>query len=243
MRPLKNQHGFLHTYVSVDCVVFGFDGEKLNVLLVERTDNENNVPDFKLPGSVIYYDEEADESATRVLYELTGVKKVPLKQFKCFSSIDRTKNPADIKWLEKAYKHDIGRVITIAYIAITKINRKLHSTPNYKNAAWVSIDKVGKMPFDHNQIIEESHAKISRWILHEPSVVFELLPSKFTAAELRKLYESIYRKPLDVRNFHKKISTLEYIVPLDEFQKNVAHRAARYYKFDKVLYNKRKSSI
>lgn len=234
---------FLHTYVSVDCVIFGFDGENLNVLLVERADNENSLPDMKLPGSVIYHEEDTDKAAGRVLNELTGIKKMKLKQFKCFSSTDRTKNPEDIKWLATAYHHRIERIITVAYLALTKINRKLHAVSKYKSVSWTPVDKISKMPFDHNRIVEDSLEEIRNWIVSDPSIVFELLPPKFTAAELRKLYEAIYRKQLDVRNFHKKISALEYIVPLDERQQNVAHRAARYYKFDKILYNKRKTTI
>lgn len=239
----KNRTDFLHTYVSVDCIVFGFDGEQLNVLLVERADNENSFPDLKLPGSVIFHEEDTDKAAGRVLNELTGIKKMKLKQFKCFSSTERTKDSADIRWLEIAYHHQINRLITVAYLALTKINRKLNAVSKYKSAVWTPVDKIGKMPFDHNQIVEEALKEINNWIVSDPSIVFELLPQKFTAAELRKLYEAIYRKPLDVRNFHKKISTLEYIVPLEEKQRNVAHRAARYYKFDKILYNKRKTTI
>lgn len=241
-RPEKHTK-FLHTYVSVDCVVFGFDGDHLNVLLVERGDGENRLPDLKLPGSVIYHEEDTDKAAGRVLNELTGIKKIKLKQFKCFSSIDRTNNTADVRWLETAYHHQIDRLITVAYLALTKINRKLQAVSKYKSAVWTPIDKIGKMPFDHNRIVEDSLIEISNWIVSDPSIIFELLPPKFTAAELRKLYEAIYRKQFDVRNFHKKISTLEYIVPLDEKQQNVAHRAARYYKFDKILYNKRKTTI
>lgn len=234
---------FLHTYVSVDCVVFGFDGERLNVLLVERADNENSLPDLKLPGSVIYNEEDTDKAAGRVLYELTGIKKMKLKQFKCFSSIGRTADPADVRWLETAYHRQIDRIITVAYLALIKIDRKLNAVSKYKSAAWTPVGKIGKMPFDHNDIVEESLVEIRNWIVADPSIVFELLPRKFTASELRKLYGAIYRKQFDIRNFHKKISALEYIVPLEERQKDVAHRAARYYKFDRILYNKRKTTI
>ena len=99
------------------------------------------------------------------------------------------------------------------------------------------------MPFDHTQIVEESLSEIRRWVESDPAIVFELLPSKFTASELRKLYEAIYRKEFDVRNFHKKVIGIDYIVPLDEYQKDVSHRAARFYKFNKILYNKRMATI
>ncbi len=85
--------------------------------------------------------------------------------------------------------------------------------------------------------------EVHNWVENEPSILFELLPIKFTASELRKLFEAIYHKQYDIRNFHKKIAGLDYIVPLEERQENVSHRAARYYKFDKIMYNKRKATI
>ena len=95
------------------------------------------------------------------------------------------------------------------------------------------------MPFDHNLIVEESLSEIRKWVESEPVVIFELLPSKFTISQVRKLYEAIYNKKIDVRNFHKKIAAMPYVVALNEKQQNVSHRAARYYKFDKTIYNKR----
>ena len=98
MAPLANNH------ISIDCVVFGFDGVNLRVLLVKRsgTDSAGDYNDMKLPGSLIYQDEDLDEAANRVLYELTGIKELPLTQFKAFGSKDRTSNPRDVHWLERA---------------------------------------------------------------------------------------------------------------------------------------------
>ena len=238
MRATVYNTSFMQTYVSVDCVVFGFDNNQLHVLLVQRNE-DNSGKDLKLPGSLIYHEEDADRAAYRVLNEMTGIKRMPLKEFKSFTSPRRTQNSNDLKWLEMAYNNKIERLITIAYLSLCKINRKLNLVSNYKSAEWCPVNELPQMPFDHNQIVEESLLEIRRWVESEPSIVFELLPSKFTAAELRKLYEAIYRKPLDVRNFHKKIAGTVYIVPLDEHQEGVSHRAARFYKFDKILYKKR----
>lgn len=243
MELSEKSTGFLHTYVSVDCVVFGFDGEELNVLLVERDVKGSPTPGLKLPGSLIYHEEDTDSAAERVLNELTGIRKMKLRQFRCFSSIERTSNPADVQWLETTYLHQIERLITVAHLALTKINRRLNAVSKYRRVAWTPVGKLPRMPFDHNRIVEESLIEIRNWIVFDPSIVFELLPPKFTAAELRKLYEAIYRKPFDVRNFHKKMTALEYIVPLDERQKNVSHRAARYYRFDRMIYNKCKITL
>lgn len=99
------------------------------------------------------------------------------------------------------------------------------------------------MPFDHNQIVEASLAEIRKWIEAEPVTIFELLPQKFTISQIHRLYEAVYNKKIDIRNFHKKIGTMQYITALEERQQGVSHRAARYYKFDKVMYNRRKTNI
>ncbi len=234
---------FMRTYVSVDCVVFGFDKNSLNVLLVQRNTPTFNGEGLKLPGSLIYQQEDADEATYRVLNELTGIRKMTLKQFKSFTSPQRTSNPEDVAWLEIAYHNKIDRLITIAYLSLCKINRKLNNVSKYKTVDWCPVSELPQMPFDHNRIVEEALTEIQNWVENEPSILFELLPTKFIASELRKLYEAIYHKQYDVRNFHKKIAGMEYIVPLDEKQEGVSHRAARYYKFDRVLYNKRKASI
>lgn len=234
---------FIHTYVSVDCVVFGFDNDQLDILLVQRDTTEVDSKDLKLPGSLIYNEEDVDDAAHRVLFELTGIKKMALKQFRCFASPDRANNPEDMKWLDKAYRPNINRLITVAYLSLCKIDRKLNNVSKYKSTKWCPLNQLPKLPFDHNEIVEESLAEIRKWIEIEPSIVFELLPNKFTISQLHRLYEAVYNKKIDIRNFHKKIAAMPYVIPLEEKQKDVAHRAARYFKFDKVIYNKRKTTI
>ncbi len=232
------ENQFIQTFVSVDCVVLGFEKGRLNILLVERNTPTPNGKDLKLPGSLIFQEEDADEAAHRVLKELTGIDRMRLKQFKSFTSPQRTSNPDDVAWLEIAYNNKISRLITIAYLSLCKIDRKLNIASKYKKVTWCSLDDLPQMPFDHNQIIEEALTEIRNWAKIDPAIIFELLPGKFTAAELRHLYEAIYCKQYDVRNFHKKIANMEFLIPLEEKQKGVFHRAARYYKFDKVSYKK-----
>ncbi len=232
---------FIHTYVSVDCVVFGFDDEQLNILLVRR--DEKNTRDLKLPGSLIYNEEDVDDAANRVLQELTGIKKMSLRQFRCFASPARASKPDDIKWLDKEYQPNINRLITVAYLSLCKIDRKLNNVSKYKQTEWCPLNEVPRMPFDHNEIVRESLSEIRRWIEYDPAIVFELLPNKFTISQLHRLYEAIYDKEIDIRNFHKKVAAMPYIIQLDEKQKNVSHRAARYYKYDKKARNKFKTNI
>jgi 8-oxo-dGTP diphosphatase len=234
---------FIHTYVSVDCVVFGFDREnQLNILLVQR--HLSNVPERqkRLPGSLILSDEGVDDAAQRVLHELTGIKKMVLKQFKCFADPKRASNELDIQWMEKEYKRDIDRIITVAYLSLCKIDHKINST-KYDTVDWCPIDKVPSLPFDHNKIISESLIEIRKWIESDFSIIFELLPKKFTIRQLYQLYIALNEKYIDIKNFHKKVSSFNYIIPLEEIEVNVAHRAARYYKFDAKLYKKSNNKL
>ena len=116
--------------------------------------------------------------------------------------------------------------------------RTLDKNLDDHQACWIALKDVMTLAFDHNLIIKEAMTYIRQFAEFNPSMLFELLPRKFTAAQLRTLFELVYDKTVDVRNFHKKIAMMEYVVPLEEKQQGVAHRAARYYKFDKKIYNK-----
>ena len=233
-QPLANNH------ISVDCVVMGFDGEQLKVLLIRRMGEEEGevFHDMKLPGSLIYMDEDLDEAAARVLNELTGLKNVRLVQFKAFGSKDRTKDPRDVHWLERAMKSKVERIVTIAYLSLVKIDRALNKGLENYQACWVALQDIGNLAFDHNLIIREAQTYIRQYVDTNPAALFDLLPRKFTASQRRTLYELVYGKAVDVRNFHKKIAMMEYVIPLEERQQGVAHRAARFYRFDKKIYNR-----
>lgn len=233
-QPLANNH------ISVDCVVVGFDGDKLKVLLIRRMGEEGGevFHDMKLPGSLIYMDEDLDEAAARVLNELTGLKNVPLVQFKAFGSKDRTKDPKDVHWLERAMQSKVERIVTIAYLSLVKIDRALNRGLEAYQACWVALEDIGDLAFDHNLIIKEALGYIRQYTDTNPAALFDLLPRKFTASQFRTLYELVYGKAVDVRNFHKKIAMMDYVIPLEEKQQGVAHRAARFYRFDKKIYNR-----
>ena len=231
---------FAVNHFSVDCVIFGFDGENLNVLLLHRKgeDNGESFHDMKLPGSLIYQDEDLDEAAKRVLNELTGLKNLKMIQFKAFGSKDRTRNPKDVHWLEKVEHTRVTRIVTVVYLALVKIDRSLNRQQDNCLVEWVPMTQIRTLAFDHNLIIKEAITYVRQYVEFNPSSLFDLLPRKFTASQLRTLYELVYDKQYDVRNFHKKIALMEYVVPLEEKQQGVAHRAARYYRFDKKIYNK-----
>lgn len=232
MLPLANNH------LSVDCVVFGFDGESLKVLLINRNISYDGqlLHDRKLPGSLIYQDEDLDEAASRVLGELTGLRNVGLTQFKAYGSRNRTRHPHDLNWLEQVQNVRVERIVTVAYLAMVKIDRTADRRVKAKGAEWVSIDNVGPLGFDHELILSDALRRMTQVLDADPSILYTLLPKKFTAAQLRQLYELLYRTKTDVRNFAKKILMWDYVVPLEERQQGVAHRAARYYKFDRKAF-------
>lgn len=239
---MQQQQTLANNHISVDCVVFGFDGEQLCVLLVNRTAEDENsgkiYHDMKLPGSLIYTDEDLDEAAQRVLHELTGIDKIELMQFKAFGSKNRTNDAKDVQWLERAMQSRVERIVTIAYVAVVKIDRAMNKHIDANKASWVPIQDLKELAFDHNLIIKEAMKFIRMMVDLSPAILFDLLQKKFTASQLRMLYELIYGKPIDVRNFHKKILNWSFIVPTEERQTGVAHRAARFYKFDRKIYNR-----
>ena len=221
-------------YVSVDCVVFGFDGKDLNVLLIERhiRETDGDYSDKKLPGSIIYMDENLDEAAVRVLTELTGLKNIPLSQFHSFGNPERSGNQRDVLWLEKTTHTKIERIVTIGYVALIKINRKITLDSEGRSANWYNVRDIEKMnlAFDHSLIICKGLEYVKHWFSVEPDLMFKLLPRKFTLSQLRLLYDAVNLTKSDVRNFQKKVMQWKNIVMLNEFEKNVPHRAARLYK-------------
>ena len=227
-------------HISVDCVVLGFDGEKLRVLLVKRNGEEDGkvFHDMKLPGGLIYTDENLDDAARRVLRELTGFKNINLLQFKAYGSKDRTKNQKDVHWLERAIQMKVDRIVTIAYIALVRINRSLASASHQHEIGWVPLAEVGELAFDHNIILGDAIDAVRRQAEDDPSYLFDLLPPKFTILQLRTLYERVNGKRQDVRNFQKKVNQLDYVVALDEREQGVAHRAARLYRFDRKMFRR-----
>ncbi|RYY19508.1 MAG: NUDIX domain-containing protein, partial [Sphingobacteriaceae bacterium] len=167
---------------STDCVIFGFETNELKVLLIDR-----NEEPFKgsraLPGYIVKNDESIDDAAERILYELTGLRNLHMEQFHTFGDVDR---------------HPQGRVITVAYYALIRIDSQQELKPisNFARAAyWYPVKELGKLPFDHRKVFETGFQKIRRRLSYQP-IAFELLPEKFTLTQLQILYEAILDKKL-----------------------------------------------
>ena len=237
---MNTENSLAKIHLSVDCTVLGFNGSRLEVLLIRRTGEEGGQEfhDMKLPGSLILDNEELDDAALRVLAELTGLKNISLHQFRTFGSINRTKDPKDVHWLEHAQKAHVHRIVTVAYIALVKTGRATAREMEGSEALWVPIDAIPSLAFDHNEIISAALGHLRNRANEDPSLLYALLPRKFTVTQLRNLCEVVFGTRLDPANFYKKVIQLPYLVALDEREKGVAHRAARFYRFDKNIFNK-----
>lgn len=236
----------LHPNISVDCVIFGFDFEKLNVILVERhlIDPETKkelISDFTLAGNHIYIDEPLDDAAKRVLNDLTGFRDIYLEQFYTLGDPNRLTRPIDQLWLKKIGKDPQERVVSIAYFSLLNC-KEVTIQKKDLNVAWHPVTDIPDLSFDHTEIVKKALRALQIKLQYEP-IGYEMLPEKFTLSQLQRLYEVVFGVEFDKRNFRKKISKMKYLIQLDEKQKGVSHKPARYYMFSKEVYEKTRTDI
>ena len=211
-----------HPSVTTDCVIFGFDGTKLRVLLVER-----GVEPYKgkwaFPGGFLRMDESAEKGALRELKEETGLEGAYIKQFHTFS--DPKRDPRE-------------RVLTVAYYALVRM-QEVKGGDDAAKAAWFALDEVPALAFDHDLILRVAMKELRRQIHFEP-IGFELLPEKFTIKELQLLYEAILDVKFDRRNFYNKMKHLEILTQLEETVFNSPKKEAFLFKFNPEKYDELK---
>jgi 8-oxo-dGTP diphosphatase len=228
----------LNPNVSVDCVILGFDRDRLKVLLIER---EGDYPDLAsklaLPGDLIFNHENLIMAAHRVLEELTGLKDIFLKQIGAFGDPDRISKETDKQWLKSIRANPEARVITIAYYSLVQItDYEPHASSFAQSANWYDVEEIEDLAFDHFKILQQALDQLRQEIRQHP-IGFNLMPELFTLRQLQNMYEAILGKPLDKRNFRRKILKLNILTPTDEKEKDVAHKPAQYFKFNEESYN------
>lgn len=230
--------------VSIDCVVFGFHNGIMKILL-------NKLKSYKrmmLPGGFILIDEDVDSAAHRILKERTGLGDIYLKQFHLFGDHNRTNIDENRRVL-----HDCGiddekaewflrRFVSVGYYAFADYSQVQISTASHEEIKWVNIDEIpDDLYSDHNIIINKALSTIRAQIGSVP-IGYELLPEKFTATELRIIYETILDKKLDRRNFQKKILSSGLIYKLDEVSKKWGIKSTALFSFDKEKYKEMRNN-
>lgn len=242
-RNLKNiiQNGskiFLSS-VSIDCVIFGFYGNELKILLLQMKHADLHA----LPGGFILKDESADAAAVRILRERTGLDTIFLQQFYTFADPRRSDKKVHLNTIKKeglATDKDnwlLQRFVSIGYYALVDFSKVLPAADELSiSCAWHDLHPAPLLMMDHNNILNKALQALQQQLNNQP-IGFNLLPLKFTMPELQKLYETILNKVLDRRNFQRKILGFSILKKLKEVKKGVAHKAPFLYSFDVKNYN------
>ena len=207
-------------WVSVDCIIFGFDDGKLKVLIGKRQMDPGR-GEWSLYGGFVSNDESVDEAASRTLYELTGLKNLFMRQVGAFGKVDR--DPGE-------------RVVSIAYYALINVKDYEDELRQAHGLQWVNIDEIPQLYSDHNEMVKKARKLMQQKLAHEP-VGFRLLPNLFTLTQLQKLYEAVNGSELDKRNFRKRIKDMDYIEKTELIDKTSSKRGAYLYRFNKRVYN------
>lgn len=222
METNKFVYDYPHPAVTTDCVIFGFDGSNLKVLLIER-----GIEPFKgkwaLPGGFLKMDETAEEGALRELEEETGLRNAYIRQFHTFTEPGR--DPRE-------------RVITIAHYALVRL-QEVKGGDDAAQARWFAMDEIPPLAFDHDRILRLAQKMLRERIHFEP-VGFELLPETFTMKQLQNLYEAILDVHFDRRNFAKKMYHLELLIQTDDMVRTSPKRESQLLRFNKEKYEELK---
>lgn len=207
---------------SIDCVIFGFDKGELKALFIKR----NTQPDFgkmALPGGFVYLDEDLDAAPMRRLYDLTGLTNIYMKQVGTFGKIDR---------------YPGRRVITVVYYALVRVeDYSMKIGPDASELHWIPVTQIPDLVFDHKELFDAAFTKLQEQIHIDP-IMLKLLPKEFSLSDFQEVYEAITLQTYDKRNFRKRMLNLGVFNDTGKIQRNVSHRAARLYRFDRKAYNR-----
>jgi hypothetical protein len=230
--------------ISVDCVIFGFQEDTLSVLLTKRILKDPKTKklifsDHTLQGHHVQEGENLEQAAARVLQEKTGLANIYLEQFFTFGDTDRLANEKDWLWIRTQYPEVHRHVFSVSYYSLVDSSR-IRPDKKHPDASWFPVKSLPPLGFDHKLMVEMALECLQHKLRREP-VGFELLPEKFTVAQLQKLYETILDTKFDKRNFRKKMAQMPYVVPIREKLTGKAHKPAQMYVFSKEVYEKTKT--
>lgn len=207
-------------WLSVDCIIFGFDEGKLKILIGRRKMDPGR-GEWSLYGGFVASDESVDDAATRTLYELTGLRNLFMRQVGAFGNVDR--DPGE-------------RVVSIAYYALINVKDYDDDLRIKHGVEWMDINEIPQLYSDHNEMVRKARKMMKQKLSQEP-VGFRLLPSLFTLTQLQRLYEAVNGEELDKRNFRKRIKDMDFIEKTDLIDKTGSKRGAYLYRFNKRAYN------
>lgn len=212
--------------VAIDCIIFGFDGNRLKLLLIKRG-FEPQRGRWSLMGGFVTPDENLNQAAARILKQLTGLTDIYLEQLSAFG--ERFRDPSE-------------RTISVAYFSLIDINQYKEQINHEYSAEWFPLKQLPPVIFDHKEMIEMAKEKLRYKAAFHP-VLFELLPEKFTIPQLQTLYEDVYNKILDKGNFSRKILSTALLIKQKDKEKNGSKKGAFYYKLDKRKYQMKFNSF
>ncbi len=210
--------------VSVDCIIFGFDGNGLQ-LLVGKRNMDPGRGEWSLYGGFVGSNENLEDAANRVILELTGMKGLYIRQVGAFGRVDR--DPGE-------------RVISVAYCTLINVEDYDDRLRVEHGLEWVSLNTLPQLYSDHNKMITDAIAQIRRRINHEP-LSFKLLPNLFTLTQLQHVFEAVMGEEIDKRNFRKRVKDIEFIEKTDLIDKVTSRRGAALYRFNKKAYEEEPS--
>ena len=207
-------------WVSVDCIIFGFDEGKLKILIGRRK-MEPGRGEWSLYGGFVAADEGIDQAAQGTLNELTGMRNIYMRQVGAFGNVDR--DPGE-------------RVISIAYYALINVKDYDDKLRREHSLEWVGIEDIPTLYSDHNEMVRKARKMMKEKIKSEP-VGFRLLPDLFTLTQLQRLYEVVNGEQLDKRNFRKRVKEMDFIEKTELIDKTSSKRGAYLYRFNKKAYS------
>ena len=216
---MRKYLGQTRVLAAIDCIIFGFDGANIKLLLIKRGLNPFKNK-WSLMGGFIQPSESPDDAAVRVLEECTGLKEVYMEQFMVFGNPNRD---------------PVERTLSVAYFALIDIHKYENQLSDTYHAEWVLLTEIPDLIFDHVEMVRQAKKQLRYKAALHP-VLFELLPEKFTIPQLRALYEGVYETEFDDRNFSRKLLSTNLLVKLDEKDKLSSRKGAFYYKLDKSHY-------
>ena len=207
--------------VAVDSIIFGFNENEHDLkLLVLKRDFEPEKGKWSLMGGFVSPQESLNGAAQRIVSQLTGLDNVYMEQLFAFGDIGRDAG---------------GRIISVAYFSLLRINEHDSELVKKHGAHWVSIKDLPELIFDHREMVDKALRKLRIRARTQP-IGFELLPEKFTIPQLQRLYEAIYQVPFDKRNFRRKLLAMHLLEKLNEKEKETSKKGAFYYRFNRAKY-------